>query len=56
MPFEEDLIVDLPKEKPGNGDEIKNAGDTEDQRPLETTEQEVKKVEINNYPDLPMAL
>lgn len=54
LPFEEDLILDLPKEKPVGGDEIKNAGDTEDKRPLETTEQEIKEVEINNYPDLPM--
>ena len=54
MPFEEDLIVDLPKEKPDVGGEIKNTGDTKDKRPLEATEQKVKKIEIKNYPDLPI--
>ena len=54
VPFKEDLIVDLPKEKAGDGDEIKKTGDTEDKSPLETTGYEAKKVEIKNYLDLPI--
>jgi pilus assembly protein FimV len=53
VPFKEDLIVDLPKERAGGGDEIKKTGDTEDKSPLETTGYEAIKIELKNYLDLP---